>query len=48
MASIALCDPATGAMVECPVHGLTADELAALPLDEEVCGDCARGRALLA
>jgi len=42
MTSITLCDPETGELVECPVTGLTVDDLAAFPLDEQVCAEIAR------
>ena len=45
MAVITLCDPATGELVNCPVDGITADDLANFPLDEAVCAEIARDLA---
>jgi hypothetical protein len=40
--SITLCDPATGTLVECAIGGMTPDDLAAFPLDDQVCAEIAR------
>jgi len=40
--SIALRDPATGSIVECAIDGLSPDDLASFPLDEEICAQIAR------
>ena len=42
MTSITLRDPATGDLLDCAIDGLTHDELAAFPLDEQVCAEIAR------
>jgi hypothetical protein len=42
MTKIAVINPATGAWVECSIDGLTHTELAALPLDDQICEEVAR------
>jgi hypothetical protein len=42
MTSITLRDPDTGDLMDCAIDGLTSDDLAAFPLDEQVCSDIAR------
>lgn len=42
MTSITLCDPDTGEFFECPIDGLTPEDLAEFPLDDHVCAEIAR------
>ena len=42
MTRITLRDPASGDLMDCAIDGLTHDDLAALPLDEQICAEIAK------
>jgi len=42
MTRITLRDPASGYLMDCAIDGLTHDDLAALPLDEQICAEIAK------